>query len=85
MKEAYRKDLPSYQMPSTVQPSSLGSKCKLTGNNEVDLAKRVKLAVDKAKKMLKKPLPKQVQAASFKTRKRSLPLSSDYDRHNKVP
>ena len=84
LREAYRKDLPLYQMPSKVQPSSSGKKHKLTGNNEVNPAKRVKLAVAKAKKTLKKPLPKQVQATS-KTRKRSLPLSSDYDRPNKVP
>ena len=46
LREAYRKDLPLYQMPSKVQPSSSGVKRKLTGNNEV---KRVKLAVAKAK------------------------------------
>ena len=55
-------------MPSKVQPSSLGMKRKLTGNNEVNPAKRVKLAVAKAKQMLKNPLPKQVQT-STKTRK----------------
>ena len=85
LREAYRKDLPLYQMPSKVQPSSSGVKRKLTGNNEVNPAKRVKLAVAKAKKTLNKPLPKQVQTSSTKTRKRSLPQSSDCDRPNKVP
>ena len=41
LREAYRKDLPLYQMPSKVQPSSSGRKRKLTGNNEVNPAKRV--------------------------------------------
>ena len=50
LREAYRKDIPLYQMPSKVQPSSSGVKRKLTGNNEVNPAKRVKLAVAKAKK-----------------------------------
>ena len=50
LRAAYRKDLPLYQMLSKVQPSSLGVKCKLTGNNEVNPAKRVKLAVAKVKK-----------------------------------
>ena len=53
LREAYRKDLPLYQMPSKVQPSSSGVKRKLTGNNEVNPAKRVKLAVAKAKKNAK--------------------------------
>ena len=48
-----RKDLPLYQMPSKVQPSSSGVKRKLTGNKEVNPAKRVKLAVAKAKKNTK--------------------------------
>ena len=38
LREAYRKDLQLYQMPSKVQPSSLGRKRKLTGNNEVKRA-----------------------------------------------
>ena len=62
LREAYRKDLLLYQMPFKVQPSSSDRKRKLTGNNKVNPAKRVKLAVAKAKKMLKKSLPKQVQA-----------------------
>ena len=40
LREAYGKDLPLYQMPSKVQPSSLGMKRKLTGNNEVNPAQK---------------------------------------------
>ena len=71
LREAYKKDLPLYQMPSKVKPSSSGVKRKLTGN-EVNPAKRVKVAVAKAKKTLNKPLPKQVQTSSTKMRKSSL-------------
>jgi hypothetical protein len=60
LREAYRKDLPLYQMPSKVQSSSSDRKRKLTGNNVVNPAKRVKLAVAKAKKTMKKSFPKQV-------------------------
>ena len=61
LRAEYRKDRPFYQRLSKAQPSSLGVKCKLTGNNEVNPAKRVKLTVAKVKKTLNKPLPKQVQ------------------------
>ena len=82
MREA---DLLLYQVMSKVQPSSSGVKRKLTGNSEVYPAKRVKLAIAKAKKSLINPLPKQVPSSHTNMMKRSLPLDSDCDRPNKVP
>jgi hypothetical protein len=70
-----------YQIPSKVQPSR---KRKLTGNNVVNPAKRVKIAVAKANKTLKRSLPKQIRE-SYKTRKRSQSPSCDNVRPNKKP
>ena len=66
LRETFRKDLPLYQMPSKVKPRSLAKKRKLTGNNVINPAKRVKLATVKANKKHKKSLPKHVHASPKK-------------------
>ena len=70
LRGTFRNDLPLYQMPPKIKPSR---KRKLTGNNTISPAKKMKLAGAKPNtKSLSKPL-----RTSPKKLKRSQSLKSD--------
>ena len=78
LREAFRNDLPLYQMSPKIKPSCSIRKRKLTGKN-VNPTKKLKLAAAKTNQKQKKSLPKAVHTTSPKKRKRSESLERDRD------
>ena len=78
LREAFRNDFPLYQMPPKMKPTR---KRKLTGNNTVSPAKKMKLADAKTNKQsLPKPL-----CASPRKQNRSESLKCDDETPTKIP